>query len=103
MVDRAPARMMTAKYDMVKMKQLMEIDDTMKNALCALHGCADEDGLPDEIQEIDFGGTNGEIAPEYTTVEALLAVFKRAMPGAPEARLRDIAESTVKQLGGLEK
>ena len=104
-----------------------------------LHGCEEEDDLPDAIQEIDFGGAEGVdgsartlcyssmpwapgdththlitvderragthtrtitqvLDPKYSTVDALYGVFASAMPDADKAKLKAIAESTIKQL-----
>mmetsp|Transcript_21064 Transcript_21064/g.62876 ORF Transcript_21064/g.62876 Transcript_21064/m.62876 type:complete len:99 (+) Transcript_21064:1230-1526(+) len=93
--------MMTAKYDMGKMKALMALSEEMTERLCKLHGCEDEDDLPDAIQEIDFGGVDGIVDPKYASVDALYAVFTGAMPTADKGTLRDIAETTIKALNNM--
>lgn len=43
--------MLTAKYDMKMLKQIVEIDEKMKLELCKLEGVEDEDSLP-EVRDI---------------------------------------------------
>ena len=113
--------LVTAKYDMARrprprtrragrapdpspaqgrMKALMAIDDAMKAALVKIHGVAEEDELPDSIQDIEFD-RDGSLSEEYDTVEKLQKVFAAAMPQADKAALLKVAESTIKQLGEL--
>ena len=82
------------------MKALMAIDDAMKAALVKIHGVAEEDELPDSIQDIEFD-RDGSLSEEYDTVEKLQKVFATAMPKADKAALLKVAESTIKQLGEL--
>ena len=82
------------------MKALMAIDDAMKAALVKIHGVAEEDELPDSIQDIEFD-RDGSLSQEYDTVEKLQKVFAAAMPKADKAALLKVAESTIKQLGEL--
>ena len=83
-----------------RMKALMAIDDAMKAALVKIHGVAEEDELPDSIQDIEFD-RDGSLSEEYDTVEKLQKVFATAMPKADKAALLKVAESTIKQLGEL--
>ena len=83
-----------------RMKALMAIDDAMKAALVKIHGVAEEDELPDSIQDIEFD-RDGSLSEEYDTVEKLQKVFATAMPKANKAALLKVAESTIKQLGEL--
>lgn len=39
--------MLTAKYDMKMLKQIVEIDEQLKLELCKLEGAEDEDSLPE--------------------------------------------------------
>lgn len=39
--------MLTAKYDMKMLKQIVDIDETMKSELCKLADVEDEDSLPE--------------------------------------------------------
>ena len=84
------------------MKALMAIDDAMKAALVKIHGVAEEDELPDSIQDIEFDRDGSlRLSGEYDTVEKLQKVFATAMPKADKAALLKVAESTIKQLGEL--
>mmetsp|Transcript_37611 Transcript_37611/g.120656 ORF Transcript_37611/g.120656 Transcript_37611/m.120656 type:complete len:96 (+) Transcript_37611:137-424(+) len=63
--------MLTAKYDMKMLKQIVEIDDAMKARLCELVGAEDEDSLPDAVQNLDLQEYLG-----ITEVEAKAELMK---------------------------
>lgn len=81
---------------MKQLKALLAVNDSMQEALCRLHGCEEEDDLPDAIQDLDLG------QPDLQSVDALLNFLTNAMPKADVARLREIAERTVKELRSIE-
>mmetsp|Transcript_20465 Transcript_20465/g.63255 ORF Transcript_20465/g.63255 Transcript_20465/m.63255 type:complete len:108 (-) Transcript_20465:999-1322(-) len=90
--------MLTAKYDMKMLKQIVEIDDGMKGRLCELVGVEDEDSLPDAVQNLDLqeylGFTESEAKAELMKVFVTLAKVE-------ECELHSLAADVSKRIQGL--
>jgi len=61
------------------LKAQLAIDAAMKRELCGLHGCADEDDLPDAIQDMDLG------TPSRRTVARRRPSVRRLPPAGGRA------------------
>ena len=67
------------------MKALMAIDDAMKAALVKIHGVAEEDELPDSIQDIEFD-RDGSLSERHKAPHR--AVMTQLLSCAPLGQVR---------------
>ena len=75
--------MLTAKYDMKMLKQIVEIDEQMKSELCKLEGVEDEDSLPEDIQNLDLQDYLG--FSQEAAKKELLDIFVGSLSSSKES------------------
>jgi hypothetical protein len=87
----------TGEYDFEELAHLCRMEDEFKAALAVLWGVADEDDLPDSLQEIDFNDILGSGATAEERGAFLFEKFTSAdgYTAEMEADSKELVEKTV--------